>query len=166
MDTMEITKLVGAFCGSLLIFLLLGFGAETIFYHEEEVVAYSVEVEEATPAADEPAEQVDVATLVAAADPAAGEGLFRRCSACHNLDGGNAVGPYLDGVVGRDIAGVEGYDYSEALVSLEGPWDDEALYHFIGDPEEYAPGTKMNFAGLPDPEDRANLIAYLATVGG
>lgn len=164
MDTMEITKLVGAFCGSLLIFLLIGMGAEAIFYSEEEVVAYSIAVEEASPAAETPTEEVDVATLVAAADPAAGESIFRRCAACHTLEGSNAVGPYLNGVVGREIASVEGYNYSEALTSLEGPWGDEELYYFVGNPKEYAPGTKMNFAGLADPEDRADLIAYLAAV--
>lgn len=166
MNTMEITKFVGAICGSLLVLLLLGFAAELIYHTESEVVAYSVEVEE--PAADaeaEPVEEVDMVALLAEADPAEGEGIFRRCASCHNLEAGaNAVGPTLHDVVDREIAVVEGYDYSEALVELEGAWDANALGGFLADPDAYAPGTKMAFAGLDDPADRADVIAYLATV--
>lgn len=165
MDTMTITKYVGAFCGSLLVFLLISTVAGAIFDRtSEEVVAFSLEAPEGDAAADAPEEQVDVAALVAAADAAAGEGQFRKCAACHKVDGSNAVGPHLDGVVGRPIASVEGFDYSAALSGIDASWDPDHLYAFLQSPKGYAPGTAMAFAGLPKSEDRANLIAYLQTI--
>jgi len=165
MNTMEITKLVGAFCGSLLVFLLISTVAHGIFDTSSDTVAFSVPVEEEAPAEGEgeAAETVDIAAVMAAADPAAGEGIFRRCASCHKIDGTDAVGPHLDGVVGRDVASAEGYGYSEAMAAKEGAWTDAELYAFLADPKEYVPGTSMAFAGLNKSEDRANIIAWLAT---
>jgi cytochrome c len=167
MNTMEITKYVGAFCGSLLAFLLISTLAHGIFNTQSDEVAFSIEVPEGEGEAPEeaPAEAVDAVALVAAADAAAGESIFRRCAACHRVDGSDGVGPHLDGVVGRDIAAVEGFGYSGALEGLEGAWDENALYAFIESPDSFAPGTAMAFAGLSDSEDLANLIAYLASTG-
>jgi cytochrome c len=169
MNTMEITKLVGAFCGSLLVFLLISTVAGAIFDTSSDVVAFSVPVPEDEAAEGEdaaPAEAVDAVALVAAADPAAGEGVFRRCAACHKVDGTDGVGPHLNGVVGRDVAAIEGFNYSDALAAKEGAWTEAELYAFLENPKGYAPGTSMAFAGLGDSEDRANVIAYLAGVGG
>ncbi len=168
MDTMEITKFVGAICGSLLVFLLLGFVAEEIYHTESEDVAYAIEVEEPAAEVDPdaaPVEEVDMATLMAEADAGAGEGVFKRCAACHKLDGSNAVGPHLDGVVDRDIAAVDGFSYSDTLAGLDGTWDVNELSAFLADPKGYAPGTKMSFAGLSKPEDRADVIAYIESAG-
>ena len=105
-----------------------------------------------------------MAALLAAADAAAGEKVFAKCKACHKLDGGNGTGPHLDGVVNRAKASVEGFSYSDALTGMAGDsWTPENLYAFLENPKGYAPGTKMSFAGLPKSEDRANVIAYLAT---
>lgn len=166
MDTMEITKIVGALCGSLLIFLLVQTVGGAVFTTAGEQVGYSVEVpeEEGGGGEEAPAEAVDVAALMSEADPAAGERVFNKCQACHNLDGSNAVGPHLDGVVGREISAVEGYSYSGALP--EGNWTPEELSAFLENPKTYAPGTAMSFAGLPKPEDRADVIAYLEQQGG
>lgn len=168
MDTMEITKFVGAICGSLLIFLLLGFVAEEIYHTESDEVAYAIEVEEAEPAADAgeaAVEEVDMATLMAEADAGGGEGVFKRCASCHKLDGSNGVGPHLDGVIDRDIASVDGFSYSDTLSGLDGTWDVNELSAFLADPKGYAPGTKMSFAGLSKPEDRADVIAYIESGG-
>lgn len=169
MNTMEITKYVGAFCGSLLVFLLISTGAHTIFDTASDVVAFEIPVEEEEVVAEEgapPAEEVDVAALMAAADPAAGEGVFRRCAACHKVDGSDAIGPHLNGVVGRDKGAAEGFGYSGAMADAEGVWDEAALFGFLENPKGYVAGTSMAFAGLPKPEDRANVIAYLAAQGG
>lgn len=165
MNTMEITKLVGGFCGSLLVFLLISTLAGAIFDRTSpDVVAFSIVDPNAGEGGEAAAEEtVDVAALVASADAGAGEGQFRKCAACHKVDGADGVGPHLNGVVGRDIGSVAGFSYSDALTGLEGGWDPEDLYAFIENPKGFAPGTAMAFAGLPKSEDRANLIAYLAS---
>jgi cytochrome c len=165
MDTMEMTKIVGAVCGSLLIFLLIHLAAGAIFNTESDVVAFSVEVPEAGGAAAAPAaEDVDVAALVAAADVTKGATVFKKCAACHKTDGSQAVGPHLNGVVGRPVGSVEGFAYSDAVKAHGGDWTPEEIFHFITAPKKDIPGTKMSFAGLPKPEDRADVIAYLETL--
>jgi cytochrome c len=88
--------------------------------------------------------------------------VFRKCSACHKLDGSDGVGPHLNGVVGRDKGSVAGFGYSGTLAGMEGDWTVENLYGFLENPKGYAPGTTMGFAGLKKPQDKADLIAYLA----
>lgn len=170
-DTMTLTKLVGGVCGALLIFLFGNWMADTIYGfgeggHEERELAYSIEGAETEGAAAEVVEaEPAFADLVAVADVAAGETVFGKCKACHKVDGSNGVGPHLNGVVGRDHGAVEGFSYSEALLARKGtPWSEEEIYSFIKNPKVWMPGTKMGFAGLPKPQDRANVVAYLATL--
>ena len=168
LDTMEITKFVGGVCGALLVFLLIQTAGHAIYDTHSEFVAYEIEGA-AAPEGEGGApaeEEVDVEALMANADPAAGETVFKRCASCHKLDGTDGVGPHLNGVVGRDIGSIEGFGYSDSLAGLEGNWDAEKLFQFVAKPKEFAPGTKMSFAGLPKPEDRANVIAYLEQAGG
>lgn len=173
MDTMEITKIVGGVCGSLLVFLLIQTGANALIgtgeegHGEEHHFAYNIEVEEAGGEAEEEEEAVPFADVFASADAASGERLFRACASCHKLeDGANAVGPHLFNVVDRDIAAVGGYSYSDALAGLDGAWTPDHLNEFLLAPADYAPGTKMSYRGMADVEDRANLIAYLQSIGG
>ena len=165
MSTMEVTKFVGAVCGSLLIFLLFQTAAHAIFDTSSDVVAFSVEAPEAG-GEEAPAEAVDVPALVAAADPTAGEAVFKKCAACHKLDGADGVGPHLNGVVGRGVGTVAGFAYSDPMAAHGGNWTPEELFAFLASPKKAVPGTKMSFAGLPKPEDRANVIAYLQQAGG
>jgi cytochrome c len=104
--------------------------------------------------------------LLAQADVDAGAKDARKCGACHSFEeGGPAkIGPPLWGVVGRDIASVEGFSYSDALAGKEGAWDYQALDAFLTQPREWAPGTKMAFAGLKKPEERADVILYLRSL--
>lgn len=170
-DTMTITKGFGAFCGALLILLLGGWAAEGLYnvdrHGEDHVRGYVIIEEGADMAAAEEQEaepERSFEEVYASADAGAGERLWRQCQACHALNPGqNGVGPYLHGVVGRAKHAVEGFNYSDALLSLEGDWTPENLSGFIENPREYAPGTAMSYAGMSDIEDRANLIAYLAT---
>jgi cytochrome c len=172
-DTMTMTKVTGAVCGSLLVYLFAAWGAESLYHvgHEghggegEEIAqAYSIDTG-AEEASAEPAEEgPDFATIYAAADAAAGEKVFAKCKSCHKLDGADATGPHLNGVVDRPKASAAGFAYSEALAALTADaWSVENLNGFLENPKGYLPGTKMSFAGLPKVEDRANLIAYLAT---
>jgi len=107
-------------------------------------------------------EEVDFATLLAAADAGNGAKVYSKCKACHKVDGSNGTGPYLNGVIGRDIGSVDGFGYSAILTELEGDWTPEAMNAFLEDVKGYAPGTKMSFSGLKKETDRANLIAYLS----
>lgn len=170
-DTMTLTKAGGAVFGSLLIFLLGGWASESLYHvgppghggEEEAQQAYLIEVaapEESV--AEEDA--ADFTTLYAAADAAKGEGVFKKCSSCHKLDGTDGTGPHLNGVVDRPKAAVAGFGYSEAILAVKDQaWTPENLNGFLENPKGYMPGTKMSFAGLPKAEDRANLIAWLAT---
>jgi cytochrome c len=118
-----------------------------------------VESEEAA-AAEQP-----IAVYLAAADPAAGEAAFKKCAVCHTAakGGPNLAGPNLWGIVGAPHGHVAGFAYSDALKSKPGNWDWEAMSAWLKSPKTYAPGTKMTFAGLSKPEERANLIAWLNT---
>jgi cytochrome c len=173
-DTMTMTKAVGAVCGSLLVLMLVGWASDSLYHvgaaghggeHAEGELtqAYTIDTgEEAAPAEGE-GETVDVAALMASADAAAGEAVFKKCGSCHKLDGTDGVGPHLNGVVGRNHGAAAGFAYSEAMAAKAAdPWSEEALFAFLENPKKALPGTKMAFAGLPKPEDRANVIAYLA----
>jgi cytochrome c len=101
-------------------------------------------------------------------DAAKGEDVFKKCAACHNADkgGANALGPNLYGVVGDETAaGRGGFAFSDALKAKGGKWDFDNLNAWLTSPKAYAPGTKMTFAGLSNPQDRANVIAYLNKQG-
>ncbi|MBM7069490.1 cytochrome c family protein [Actibacterium sp. 188UL27-1] len=174
MDTMTLTKISGAFCGALLVFLLGGWAAEELYHiggkghGDDHHQAYSIEIEGDDDGGEEVAEEgPDFEVLMASADAGAGEKVFRKCASCHKVeDGGKGTGPHLYGVVGREIAVIDGFKYSGSLKPVAEAWTPENLNGFLEDPKGWAPGTAMNFKGLAKPEDRANLIAYLDTIGG
>jgi cytochrome c len=109
-----------------------------------------------------------IASLLPTADPAKGQADTTKygCIACHTFnEGGKAgIGPNLYGVVGGPHAHMAGFDYSTALKSKQGPWTYDELYEWLKNPSAYAPGTKMTFAGIADPKDRADVIAYLRSL--
>lgn len=111
-------------------------------------------------------EEMASAEMEITGDAEAGERVFRKCMACHAVgeDAKNKVGPILNGSVGRDVATVEGFNYSDAMVEWgEGQqWTPEILAGFLEDPRGTVKGTKMAFAGLRKEEERTNVIAYLA----
>lgn len=101
----------------------------------------------------------------AAGDADAGKKVFSKCAVCHTaVAGKNGLGPSLFGVVGRPSASVAGYNYSDAMKAANKTWDEAALNAYLTDPKAAIPGNKMAFAGIPSPDDRANVIAYLATL--
>ncbi|WP_232796441.1 c-type cytochrome [Roseovarius salinarum] len=105
--------------------------------------------------------------MVAAADPADGEGVFRQCQACHKLEEGqHGVGPSLYDVVGEKVASVEDFRYSNALKDKGGEWTAERLSAWLENPQDFASGTTMGYAGLADAEDRAAVIAYMDAADG
>ena len=100
-----------------------------------------------------------VAALTAG-DASAGEAVYSRCLACHSLEL-NRTGPKHCGVFGRRAGSVPGFDYSPAMKRSKLVWDQKTLDRFLADPLKTVPGTTMTYAGIPDPKERAALIAYL-----
>lgn len=100
----------------------------------------------------------------AAGDPAAGEKVFAKCHICHQVgpNAKNAIGPELNGVVGRHSGSVEGYSYSDANKNSGIVWDVATLDTYLKNPRAKVPGTKMMFPGLQKQSDIDNVIAYLS----
>lgn len=160
-DTMTITKAAAGLLGAWLI-LLLGKWAGEEMYQAEAYGEPSYVIEVADAGGDTDAPEVDFAELLAVADVAKGEKIFKKCSACHKTEkGANAVGPYLLGVVGRPVDAADGFSYSGALEKVADVWTPENLNDFLASPKGFAPGTTMGFAGLKKIEERADVIAYL-----
>ena len=171
-DTMTLTKATGAICGSLLVFLLGGWAAESIYsmgggHGEDHAQGYVIDTGDEG-ASEEPVDEgPDLAALFAEADAGKGERVFNKCKACHQVeDGANGVGPHLYDVVSRDVGSVDGFGYSGALSEAADVWTAENLFAFLENPAGYAPGTSMGFAGLGKPEDRANVMEFMASYGG
>ncbi len=170
-DTMTTTKVLGAGCGALLVFLLGAWGAEALYntsgghgaHGEEAKQGYAIAVE--TSGGGEVEAGPSLEELLAAADVKKGAKIFSKCKACHKLeDGANGTGPHLFNIVDRTVGGEAGFAYSGALVAVADTWSAENLDGFLASPKGFAPGTKMSFGGLKKPADRANLIAYLQTI--
>lgn len=102
---------------------------------------------------------------------AAGEKVFKKCAACHAIGDGatNRVGPELNGLIGRTAGTAPGFSYSDAMKAAGAGglvWNSDTLHTYLEKPKAMVPGTKMTFAGLPKPEDRDAVIAYIARAGG
>lgn len=95
-----------------------------------------------------------------APDARHGEAVYARCLACHAL-AYDRVGPHHCGLIGRAAGSVPGFDYSAAMKHTKITWDERTLDRFLADPVKAVPGTSMTYAGVPDPRDRRDLIAYL-----
>lgn len=110
---------------------------------------------------------VAVAAAQDTGDPAAGEKVFAKCKVCHQIGEGakNALGPELNGVVGRKAGSAPGYNYSAANKGSGLTWDEATLKRYLKDPRAVVPGTKMIFAGLSNEKDIDNVIAYLKQFG-
>lgn len=102
-----------------------------------------------------------------AQDAAAGEKVFLKCKACHQIGEGakDAVGPVLNGIIGRKAGTYPGYAYSDANKNSGLTWDEATLKEYLKNPRAKVPGTKMIFPGLPKEEDIDNVIAYLKQFG-
>ena len=136
--------------------------------HADELAenAYKIEVADAGPAESVAAEEkveVSAVSLLASASADGGAKVFKKCQACHSVEkgGANKVGPNLYNTVGGKIAGHDGFSYSGVLAEKGGQWTYEDLDQFLKSPKDYAPGTKMTFAGLRKASDRAEVILYL-----
>ena len=168
MDSMEINKLAAAVLVAGIAFAVSGVISDAVVHPTRLTkAAIAIDVPQAAAPAAPAAPAVPIATLLASADPAAGEAYTKTvCAACHTFnEGGRAgVGPNLYGVLGGPHAHMVGFDYSTALKSKTGPWTYDELNEWLTKPSAYAPGTKMGFAGISNDKTRANVIDYLHTL--
>ncbi len=167
MGGMEFNKIFAAILVAGIIAMFGGFVAKKLVHpHKIAENAYNIEVVEvAAPGAAKPMAQ-PILAMIAAADVAKGEKIAKSCAACHsfNKGGPNGVGPNLYGTVGGPKHHVAGFAYSGALIETGGPtWTYAELNKFLWKPKDYAKNTKMSYAGLKKPEDRAALLAWLRT---
>lgn len=145
--------------------------ASGMFFHADKAEApetpgYAIAVAEGAEAKDA---GPDLATLLAEGSAAAGEGVFAKCTSCHSIEqgGANGIGPNLQGIMGKPIGQhVSGFAYSSALSDKGGTWDWDAMDAWLTSPRAFANGTKMSFAGLSKPQDRANVMLYMESFGG
>jgi cytochrome c len=112
-------------------------------------------------------EEEPIAFYLATADATRGENVFKKCTACHNAapGGANALGPNLHAIMGASIAAKPGFSYSSALSGIGGSWDWENMSAWLKSPRNFASGNKMTFAGLGDPQDRADVMLWLNQQG-
>ena len=167
MNAMEFNKALAAVLVAGITFFACGLvGKALVRVTPLETPAFKIDIAPAGPATT-PEAPPPVANLMANADTAAGEGIAKKvCAACHSFtqDGKAGVGPNLYGVVGAAHAAKAGFAYSAALKGKPGDWSFDALNEWLAAPAKYAPGTKMAFAGLSKPQERANVIDYLRTL--
>ena len=169
MDSLEINKACAAVLVAGITFMVSGLIGDALV-HPKRLETSAIKIDVPTEGAAAPVAAADppVALELASANPETGEALTKQqgCVACHSFnEGGKAgIGPNLYGVVGGPHAHMVGYEYSAALKAKQGPWTYDELYEWLKKPSAYAPGTKMSYAGLADPQKRADIIDYLHTL--
>jgi cytochrome c len=169
MSGIEVNKLIAAFLVVGIVFFLTGLiGDNVIRVTIPAHTAINIAGSAAPAAPSTPGAEPPIEALLAQADAKRGEADTQKvgCVACHTFNqGGKAgIGPNLYGVVGGPHGHMVGFDYSAALKAKPGPWTYDALYQWLKKPSAYAPGTKMTFAGVEDPKQRADVIAYLRSL--
>ena len=170
MSAIEINKIAGALLSTALFLMLINMLSDAIFepHFESKAPAYLVETSneqsETTTVAQDVGPTLDA--LLASANSKSGEKISKKCIACHTFAEGQAsrIGPNLWDILGRDIASGTGFEYSKALLKVEGAWNFVELNNFLKSPKKYASGTKMAFPGLRKPTDRADVIMYLRSL--
>lgn len=167
MSGLELNKLFAAVLCACITVMLVGYVAETIVAPEAlEQDAVAIEAPEGGASgavAGAPKLPDPIMALLAEADTAKGAKISKSCAACHSFDKGGPVkqGPSLWGIVGHSKGSIAGFAYSDDMKTKGGIWDYDSLNHFLTKPKKYISGTKMNFAGIKKPEDRAAIIAWL-----
>lgn len=120
-----------------------------------------------TATAETPAPAMPVAYADLKGNAAAGEAAFAQCRACHSLEEDkHLIGPSLHKIIGQKAGDIPAYNFSPAMKASGITWSEDKIFEFIENPRKMVPGTKMSFAGIPDAQKRADLIAWLKANGG
>jgi cytochrome c len=169
MNSFEINKILGALLGTCLVLLAVHIASGAIFTPPVPAKpGYEIAVKEEQPTkAGETAPAAEpFDKLLVSASAEHGAQVAKQCQVCHNLQEGQGpkIGPDLYGVVGRPVASVSGFHYTDALKKKGGTWTFDALDKWLTDPRADVPGTAMTFAGLKSEKQRADVIAYLDTL--
>ena len=162
-------KIIVSFVFAIILVLGINKVTDVIFYVEKpEKSAYQIAT--VTTVASTSAETSSVSSesgnimaLFASTSAAEGAKVFKKCAACHSIaeGGANKIGPALWGVLGRPAGSVPGYKYSKAMAAHDKNWSFEEMNGFLAKPKGWIKGTKMSFAGLKKPEERAAVILYM-----
>ena len=171
MNSADINRTGLALLGSILFAMLLVAFSNLVFAPERPAApGFALPSSAGAPAAATAAgaapKETPLPELLAKADVKKGEQDAKVCATCHSFEKGGVakIGPPLWGVVGRPVASVPGFSYSDSLKQMGGDWTYEKLGHWIGDPKAMASGTKMAFPGEKDPQKDADILAYLQTL--
>lgn len=170
MNGFELNKIAASILIAGIIAMIAGNIADILYLPgtKSTTRGFTIDVTTAAPAAGpaQPVVKIDIGALMKTANATDGQNEAKKCSACHNFTqgGANRVGPDLWAVLGRKKAAHAGFNYSQALQSLGGTWTEDDLFHFISSPRTFAPGTKMTFVGISNPQKAADVIAYLKTL--
>jgi len=168
MSSFEINKIMGAILSVALLILIIN-NITSALYHEAKT---SVEIKKnkiEKNIAEEDVKQIveiNIEERLIKADINQGLKIIKKCEACHTFtkNGKNKLGPNLYNISSRKIASMEGFKYSNSLNEKNDNWTNKNLDNFLTNPKKWAPGTKMIFMGIKDPQDRANLIKYMQSL--
>ena len=171
MSSLEVNKIFASIIVAIIIFVIIGIVANylvKINKNDGQETAYKIDIpdtpaDSASSATISSLELEPISPLLVNASLKNGEKVFKKCATCHNYnkDSKSKVGPNLWNLINRPKANISGFAYSKALANDGGVWTFEDLNGFIYKPKDYIEGTKMNFAGLKNVEDRANIILWM-----
>ena len=172
MTSFEVNKIMGSVF-AIILFLLIIKNLSNILYPIQEVTHHdnteNIEVTNLKSSIDKQEEiiiELDIEERLLSANIDQGKKFSKKCVACHSfeIDGPNKIGPNLYNIQSREVASIESFKYSKALMAKTGKWDNNNLDSFLKKPKEWAPGTKMSYVGIKKGEDRANVIKYLQSL--
>lgn len=168
---LERNKIAAAILLASLIAMVVGTVANILYKPQLNVAerGYKVEISGGGNLTDhagvinEENQPVDIEKIMANANAEAGAKIIKKCVSCHSFaqNEPHKIGPNLWKIVDAPKGASQGYSYSKTMLNAGGIWDQNSLYHFLNKPGAYLPGTKMSFAGISNPQDIANVIAYL-----